>query len=73
MAFGLFRKRGLEPVAPAIQQPRRSGPAPEADSTRKILELLELELGGQHRDGEIDVPIRVRRRHWGGFHTAYKL
>jgi methyl-accepting chemotaxis protein len=22
---------------------------------------------------EIDVPIRVQRRHWGGFRTAYKL
>ncbi|HEY2211403.1 MAG TPA: hypothetical protein VGH62_07270 [Bradyrhizobium sp.] len=22
---------------------------------------------------EIDVPIRVNRRHWGGFRTAYKL
>jgi len=22
---------------------------------------------------EIDVPIRVRGRHWGGFRTAYKL
>jgi len=22
---------------------------------------------------EIDVPIRVRGQHWGGFRTAYKL
>jgi methyl-accepting chemotaxis protein len=22
---------------------------------------------------EIDVPIRIRGRHWGGFRTAYKL
>jgi methyl-accepting chemotaxis protein len=22
---------------------------------------------------EIDVPIRVNSRHWGGFRTAYKL
>jgi methyl-accepting chemotaxis protein len=22
---------------------------------------------------EIDVPIRVNGRHWGGFRTAYKL
>jgi methyl-accepting chemotaxis protein len=22
---------------------------------------------------EIDVPIRVKGRHWGGFRTAYKL
>jgi methyl-accepting chemotaxis protein len=22
---------------------------------------------------EIDVPVRVRGRHWGGFRTAYKL
>jgi methyl-accepting chemotaxis protein len=22
---------------------------------------------------EIDVPIRVQGRHWGGFRTAYKL
>jgi len=54
MAFGLFRKRVLEPAAPAIQQPRRLGPpdtdaTPEADSAREILELLELELGGMIR------------------------
>jgi methyl-accepting chemotaxis protein len=22
---------------------------------------------------EIDVPVRVNARHWGGFRTAYKL
>ena len=22
---------------------------------------------------EIDVPVKVRGRHWGGFRTAYKL
>jgi methyl-accepting chemotaxis protein len=22
---------------------------------------------------EIDVPVRVRGRHWGGFRTAYRL
>jgi methyl-accepting chemotaxis protein len=22
---------------------------------------------------EIDVPVRVKRRHWGGFRIAYKL
>jgi methyl-accepting chemotaxis protein len=22
---------------------------------------------------EIDVPVRVKGRHWGGFRTAYKL
>jgi hypothetical protein len=27
-------------------------------------------LGKRH---EIDVPIRVNGRHWGGFKTAYKL
>jgi len=53
MAFALFRKRGLEPAAPALQPPPRPAAAPdatpEADSAKEILELLELELGGMIR------------------------
>src|SRR5882672_3383395 len=59
MAFGLFRKRVLEPVAPAAE-PKvpaaavASGAATpaESDSAREILELLELELGGMIRQLE---------------------
>jgi methyl-accepting chemotaxis protein len=29
--------------------------------------------GVRIRMREIDVPIRVAGRHWGGFRTAYKL
>jgi hypothetical protein len=63
MAFGLFTKPMLEPAAPAIQQPWRLGP-PDADATPEA---------NSDGDGEIDVPIRVRGRHWGGIRTAYKL
>src|SRR5947207_46685 len=53
MAFALFRKRELEPAAPALQPPPRPAAAPdataEADSAKEILELLELELGGMIR------------------------
>jgi hypothetical protein len=63
MAFGLFRKQVLEPAASAIKQPRRFGP-PAADATPEA---------DSASDGEIDVPIRVRGRHWGGFRTGYKL
>jgi len=59
MAFGLFRKRVPEPVAPAAE-PKvpaaaiASGAATpaESDSAREILELLELELGGMIRQLE---------------------
>jgi methyl-accepting chemotaxis protein len=55
MAFGLFRKRPLATVvtdpSPA-QAPEPSAPVAEADSTREILELLELELGSLIRQLE---------------------
>src|SRR5258708_778042 len=54
MAFALFRKRGPKPVAPALQpaaaQPKELDlAAPEPDSAKEILELLDLELGGTIR------------------------
>lgn len=59
MAFGLFRRRGPEPVAPAVKsEVPAASVAPEAltstesDSAREILELLELELGGMIRQLE---------------------
>ncbi|WP_407166879.1 methyl-accepting chemotaxis protein [Bradyrhizobium sp. ORS 111] len=59
MAFGLFRRRGPEPVAPAVKsEVPAANTAPEAitstesDSAREILELLELELGGMIRQLE---------------------
>jgi methyl-accepting chemotaxis protein len=59
MAFGLFRKRRLEPAAPAIEpEPvKATGTAaassvPETNSTQEILELLELELGALIRQLE---------------------
>jgi methyl-accepting chemotaxis protein len=59
MAFGLFRKRPLEPAAPAAQ-PEPATPAvaadaegvSDSDSAREILELLELELGAMIRQLE---------------------
>ena len=57
MAFGLFRKRVPEPAAPAVEPKVAAATAtdavtPEGDSTREILELLELELGGMIRQVE---------------------
>jgi methyl-accepting chemotaxis protein len=59
MAFGLFRKRLPEPAAPAIEpeamKPAVVADAPdvsETDSSREILELLELELGAMIRQLE---------------------
>jgi methyl-accepting chemotaxis protein len=58
MAFGLFRKRVLEPVAsaepkvPAAAVAPDAATAPEADSAKEILELLELELGAMIRQLE---------------------
>jgi methyl-accepting chemotaxis protein len=58
MAFGLFRKRVPEPAAPAAEPkvPASAAvtdrPAPESDSAREILELLELELGAMIRQLE---------------------
>ncbi|WP_426437298.1 methyl-accepting chemotaxis protein [Bradyrhizobium genosp. P] len=56
MAFGLFRRRGPEPVAPAIESrvpalavAPETPTSAESDSAREILELLELELGGMIR------------------------
>jgi methyl-accepting chemotaxis protein len=59
MAFGLFRKRVPEPVAPAVEPkvaataaaPDASIPS-ESDSATEILELLELELGAMIRQLE---------------------
>jgi methyl-accepting chemotaxis protein len=59
MAFGLFRKRVPEPVAPAVEPkvaataaaPNASIPS-ESDSAKEILELLELELGAMIRQLE---------------------
>src|SRR5712671_1063136 len=57
MAFGLFRKRLPEPVTPAPEPKAATAPvdapaAPESDSAREILELLELELGAMIRQLE---------------------
>ncbi|MGA2288570.1 methyl-accepting chemotaxis protein [Bradyrhizobium sp.] len=57
MAFGLFRKRRPEPVAPAIEsEPVKATAAasgvPQTDATQEILELLELELGALIRQLE---------------------
>ncbi|KWV54080.1 chemotaxis protein [Bradyrhizobium macuxiense] len=56
MAFGLFRRRGPEPVAPAAESKVPVTPeaatSTESDSAREILELLELELGGMIRQLE---------------------
>src|SRR5579871_2023895 len=58
MAFSLFKKRLLEPVALAVEAkaPESAAteavPAAEADSAKDILELLELELGGMIRQLE---------------------
>ena len=56
MAFGLFRKRVPEAAAPVEAKAPQAAPAeiavPEADSTREILELLDLELGGLIRQLE---------------------
>ena len=59
MAFRLFRKRPPEPAAPTVV-PQAVTPAavagadnaPEGDSAREILELLELELGAMIRQLE---------------------
>ena len=58
MAFGLFRKRVPEATAPAVELKvpavvaATDAPAPESDSAKEILELLELELGGMIRQLE---------------------
>jgi len=58
MAFGLFRKRLPEPVAPATEPavpPVVAADAPatsQGDSAREILELVELELGAMIRQLE---------------------
>src|ERR1700721_2071383 len=59
MAFGLFRRRLLEPAAPAIEPPAgvptaaaEASATPASDSAREILELLELELGAMIRQLE---------------------
>jgi hypothetical protein len=58
MAFGLFRKRLPESAAHAVE----AKPAAAADIPAAAAMMRE-----------IDVPIRVNGRHWGGFRTAYKL
>jgi methyl-accepting chemotaxis protein len=57
MAFGLFRKRVPDPVEPAVESKvlaaaATEAVAPESDSAKEILELLELELGGMIRQLE---------------------
>jgi methyl-accepting chemotaxis protein len=57
MAFGLFRKRLPEPAAPAVKPAVAAATAdatraPDHDSSREILELLELELGAMIRQLE---------------------
>jgi len=59
MAFGLFRKRVPEPAVPAVESriPATAAAAdvtaaPETDSAKEILELLELELGAMIRQLE---------------------
>src|SRR6476620_12559587 len=57
MAFGLFRKRVPDPVGPAVESKvpaaaATEAVAPENDSAKEILELLELELGGMIRQLE---------------------
>jgi methyl-accepting chemotaxis protein len=58
MAFGLFRKRRLEPAAD-VTEPMATpvivaepAAAPEGESAKEILELLELELGAMIRQLE---------------------
>ena len=58
MAFGLFQKRLPESAALAVE----AKPATAADIPAAAAMMRE-----------IDVPIRVQGRHWGGFRTAYKL
>ena len=57
MAFGLFRKQVPAPVAPAVEPTAPAtavapDAAPETDSAKEILELLELELGAMIRQLE---------------------
>src|SRR5260221_4991555 len=59
MAFGLFRKRvpeattaAVEPKVPAAAATATDAVAPDGDSAKEILELLELELGGMIRQLE---------------------
>ncbi len=59
MAFGLLRRRPLEPAAAAVESQAVKPavvsdppPASDSDSAREILELLELELGGMIRQLE---------------------
>src|SRR6266702_8242093 len=57
MAFGLFRKRVPAPIVSAVEPtvPATAvapDTAPEADSAKEILELLELELGAMIRQLE---------------------
>jgi methyl-accepting chemotaxis protein len=72
MAFALFRKRELEPAAPALQAaaPRAivaDMAAPEPDSAKEILGLIDLELGGMIRRLE-----RAARSVAGGADAAAK-
>jgi len=72
MAFALFRKRGLEPVAPALEPAALpttgvDSAAPEHDSAKEILELLDLEIGGMIRRLE-----RAARSVAGGADAAAK-
>ena len=65
MAFGLFKKRVPEAVAlvPEAKTPSRVDVVPvrEAESSREILDLLDLELGGLIRQLERAAPRRPPR------------
>src|SRR5579863_4985629 len=58
MAIGLFRKTAPPPPVPAPEAQAKAAPSvdiddnSEAESTRQILELLEIELGGMIRQLE---------------------
>jgi hypothetical protein len=57
MAFGLFRKRLPESAAHAVEaKPAAAADIPAAGVTMR----------------EIDMPIRVNGRHWGGLRAAYR-
>ena len=71
MAFGLFGKRVAEVAVPAVKpkavmpQVLEAAPPPSPSPGVGAGSTIVLR--------EIDGPIRVRGRHWGGFRTAYKL
>ena len=67
MAFGLSRKRVPEPVA--------AGLAARCNERAYLIQSCArgMGYGKMVMMREIDVPVRVKGRHLGGFRTAYKL